>query len=186
MLFRSLRDRLLLWSLVVLVALALLLLRTGTFAGHVQAQETLRLLEPLTSAPAFLALAAALAALSLVVVIRWIAAERRALLTPAQRAPRLVFIGSTVLLFAVFVVHGPVVGYLSFGAAHAIEYIAFVHHFGERKYQSRAERNVAAYLLSRPLVFAPLLVSGLGIVYFRLLGYAVTDTYLTYYVGHGS
>ena len=56
--------------------------------------------------------------------------------------------------------HGPLVGYLVFGVAHSLEYIAFVYHFGERKFRGQST-SLAALLLGRvrraPLVIAPLL-----------------------------
>lgn len=178
------RDRLMVWSMVALVAVVLLAFRTSTFDGHVQARLALDVLRPLTSSPAFVGIALVVLAVVGVIAVRWIQGERRAALTLRQRAPRLVFFASTLALFAVFVVHGPIVGYLSFGAAHAVEYIAFVHHFGERKFGARKQdRSLAAMLFARPIVVAPVLIGGLGLVYFSLQGYADSDTYLAYYVG---
>ena len=41
-----------------------------------------------------------------------------------ERVARLSFWASTFALMGTFVVWGPIVGYLAFGTAHAIEYIA--------------------------------------------------------------
>jgi hypothetical protein len=178
------RDRLFVWSMIVLVAVLLLAFRTSTFEGHPNARQALLALRPLTSAPWFAVLALVLLAFVLVVVARWVDGERRIAISMRERVPRLVFLGSTLALFAVFVVHGPIVGYLTFGTAHAVEYVVFVHHFGERKFRARPNnRSVAALLLTRPLVVAPLLISGLGLAYLAAQPVATTDTYLTYYVG---
>lgn len=178
------RDRLFVWSIVPFVAVVLLGLRTSTFDGHPNARDMLAALRPLTSSP-FFGIVSALTVLAFVfIAARWALGERRAALTLAQRVPRLLFLASTLALFAVFLVHGPIVGYLCFGTAHALEYVAFVHHFGERKFAARPiDRSLAARIFSRPFVFAPLLVAGFGLVYLGLQGVADSDAYLTYYVG---
>ena len=67
-----------------------------------------------------------------VTVAAWARAEAQA--SPrVGRAPRLVFWASSLCLLGVFVLHGPVVGYLVFGFAHAIEYILFVYLFSHRR-----------------------------------------------------
>src|SRR5690606_2765694 len=82
------------------------------------------------------------------VLVAWLRHELRAPARLAERLPRLAMMGSTLLLFAVFLVHGPVIGYLCFGTAHAIEYMAFVHHFGTRKYgRQGGARGAAATIL---------------------------------------
>jgi hypothetical protein len=177
------RDRLFVWSLLALIAAALLLFRTSTFSGHPSARQALVALHPITSSPFFVVLASSLLLAALAVMFFWARGEARAALTFPERIPRLVFVASTLALFTVFIVHGPIVGYLTFGTAHAVEYVAFVHHFAEKKFQSRKDDGPAARLFSRPLVAFPLLASGLGLLYFGLQGYTDSDTYLAYYVG---
>lgn len=58
------------------------------------------------------------------------------------------------------------------------------HHFGERKFLARpTDRSPGALLLRRPLVVAPFLALGLGLVYLALSPHAGTDAYLAYYFG---
>lgn len=178
------RDQLLTWSLVVAVALVLLVFRRSTFLGHESAQQALAVALPIVTSPMFMLLAAVLSIGVLTVVIGWVRAEIAAPLTLRQRVPRLTFLASTLALFAVFVVHGPIVGYLTFGTAHALEYLAFVHHFGERKFAARPDaRSVAAMLLRRPIVVAPLLAGGLLLLYVGLQPVADTEVYWVYYLG---
>ncbi len=85
-------------------------------------------------------------------VLAWVRAEAQA--SPRLgRAPRLVFWASSVCLLGVFVVHGPVVGYLVFGFGHALEYILFVYLFSHRRI-ARGEAAAGARVLGRavPLV----------------------------------
>ena len=62
----------------------------------------------------------------------WVRAEAQAC-PHVGRAPRLVFWASSLALLGIFVVHGPVVGYLVFGFAHSIEYMLFVYLFSHRR-----------------------------------------------------
>lgn len=180
----AVRDRLLVWSLVVLVALALVEFRRATFVGHEAARQAMFVALPIVTHPAFEAVAAALALGALGIALAWARAEWAVPLTPRERLPRLTFLGSTVALLAVFVVHGPIVGYLCFGTAHALEYVAFVHHFGERKFAARGgTRTPASIALGRPLVAAPLLAGGLAAIYVVLQPVADSSVYLTYYLG---
>lgn len=177
-------DQRLVWSLVVAVALAVLVYRRHTFLGHESARRALIAVLPILEAPWFTILAAALTVAVLVVIAMWVRAEIAAPLALRQRLPRLTFLASTIALLTVFVVHGPIIGYLTFGSAHALEYLAFVHHFGERKFQARPEaRGLAATLLRRPLFVAPLLAGGLAALYFALQPVSGTDLYLAYYIG---
>lgn len=176
------RDRILLWGSVALVALLLLARRQSTFASHPNARRVAAALEPVSSSGAFTALTAlSLLAMS-VVAVWWLHHELRAAMPLRRRLPRWSFLASTLLLLAVFVVHGPIVGYLCFGTAHAVEYVAFVHHFGQRKFARPGARGVAAALLRRPLVLAPVLIGALGGLYLLLRGYRDSEVYLGYYV----
>lgn len=178
------RDRALTWSLLVLVALALVYFRRETFVGHESARQALAVALPVVTSPAFAGLALVLALGILGVVGAWARAELAADVPLRARVPRWTFLASTLALFAVFVVHGPIVGYLTFGSAHALEYLAFVHHFGERKYRAQPDaRSIAASLLRHPLVVAPLLSGGLLALYAALWPVRDTDLYWTYYLG---
>jgi len=178
------RDQSLMWSLVIAIALAMLLFRRITFLGHDIARHTLLMAMPILDAPWFTPIAITLGVAVALVIAVWTWHEIRAPLTFAQRVPRLTFLGSTLLLFCVFLVHGPIVGYLCFGSAHALEYLAFVHHFGERKFAGRPDaRSPAALLLRRPLVMAPVLAGSLVAAYALLQSVSGTDLYLAYYIG---
>ncbi len=174
------RDHVLLWSLVAMLALTLPLARPTTFGGHPNTLRALAVLSPAVHHPAYLA-AVALGAVGLAaVIVWWWRAERAA---PVDKVPRWTFLGSTVLLLVVFFVHGPVVGYLCFGAAHALEYLAFVHHYAERSWRGRGERGFAAVVLGRPIAFAPVLIGALGLMFLSLQDQSRTEIYLGYYVG---
>lgn len=176
------RDRALIWLATATVAVALPLLRPQLLTGHVNARKLGRVLAPLATAWwAWALLAAAVAGLGWVLV-RWLRHELRAPATPGQRAPRLFLMGSTLLLFAVFLIHGPVIGYLCFGTAHAIEYMAFVHHYGARKYAGEGGRGRGpAALLGDARVAAPALMGGLLLVFWLLREQRRTEVYLVYY-----
>jgi hypothetical protein len=178
------RDQRMLWSLVLTVALALLFLRRETFFADEAARRMVFRASPILDSTAFAVLGALVALSIAAVVIDWLRGELSASIQPRDRVPRLTFLASTVALFAVFVVHGPIVGYLTFGAAHALEYIAFVHHFGERKFAARPEaRSFASQLLRRPMLVAPALVGTLLAAYVLVQPVRDTLTYLVYYTG---
>ncbi|MEZ4335954.1 MAG: hypothetical protein R3B82_04940 [Sandaracinaceae bacterium] len=174
------RDHALLWTLTAMLALALPALRPTTFGGHPNTIRALAVLTPVVRHPAYQALLAAAGLATLGVVIWWWRAERAA---KVDKLPRWTFLGSTILLLVVFVVHGPVVGYLCFGTAHALEYLAFVHHFAERSWRGRSERGFAAVVLGRPIAFAPVLIAGFGLLFLSLQDESRTEVYLAYYVG---
>ena len=175
----SRRDRALLWMLVLALAVLLPWSRATTFESHPNALRVLRNLQPVVEHPAYVVLVLAVLAALASVAMRWWRFERDA---EVDRGPRWMFLTSTVLLLAVFIVHGPIVGYLCFGAAHALEYLAFVHHFAERRFQGE-HRSIAATFLGRPLVFAPVLIAGLGLLYLASRDHQHTEVYLAYYVG---
>lgn len=178
------RDLAVLWGSVILVSWITLLLRTSTFAGQGNARKVLRIAEPLLAGVWPWVLLAVLAAGWLVVLGVWLRHELRAELTLRTRLPRWLFLASTLALLTVFVVHGPIVGYLCFGMAHALEYIAFVHHFGQQKFARGPEvRSPAALLLRRPLQTAPLLIGGLLLAFVLLYDQRRADLYLIYYTG---
>jgi hypothetical protein len=110
-------------------------------------------------------------------------AERAASLSPRERIPRANFMLSTLALLGVFVVHGPITGYLCFGVAHAIEYVCFFHVFGQRKFAGRRadQRGLAAKLLARPLVSGPVIAVALAVLFFVLVDRRDNEAYLVYY-----
>lgn len=176
------RDLALLWSSVILVAWVTVLLRAGTFAGQANARQLLRVVRPWLAGSWPWVVLVALGLAWVAVLVHWSRHELRAGLRPRERAPRWSFLGSTFALLAVFVVHGPIVGYLCFGVAHALEYVAFVHHFGQQKF-ARDGRGPVAALLRRPLLTAPLLVGLLLAAFVLLYGQRQADVYLVYYLG---
>jgi hypothetical protein len=173
------RDMALLWSTVALVACALLMLRRETFVGHREARRAIEILTPITGAFAGWLFLGVSAIAFTWVTTGWCRAELAAK-PVTSRAPRLVFLASTLALLAVFVVNGPVVGYLCFGVAHSIEYVGFVHHFGEKKYGSGERRGAAAFFLGSiaksPLVIAPLLAA-----FWLLREHRYATGYVVYY-----
>ncbi|MDC0716001.1 hypothetical protein [Nannocystis bainbridge] len=175
------RDRALIWLATACVAVALPLLRPQLLGGHVNARKLGRLLAPLAGAWWAWALLLAVVGAFAWVLLRWLAHELRAPATPGQRAPRLAMMASTLLLFAVFLIHGPVVGYLCFGTAHAVEYMAFVHHFGTKKYGRGERRGAAARVLGDARLAVPALAGGLLLVFWLIQGQRRTDVYLVYY-----
>lgn len=176
------RDRALIWLATATVAVALPLLRPQLLGGHVNARKLGRVLAPLAEAWWAWALLVAVSGALGYVLLRWLAHELRAPATPAQRAPRLALMGSTLLLFAVFLLHGPVIGYLCFGTAHAIEYMAFVHHYGLKKYgRGAGRRGAAAAILRDARIAVPGLAGGLLLVFWLIHEQRRTDVYLIYY-----
>lgn len=176
------RDRALLWAMVAVTAGVLVGARRDLFTGQTNALRTRRIVEPIVLSLPGRALIAALVLGGLAVIARWVIAEVRAEIPASSRAARVWFVGSTAALFAVFLAHGPVVGYLCFGVAHAIEYVAFVHHFGRAKYGGGGMKGgLAGSLFARPWLSAPLLAGALLGAYFALRGVKGTDGYLIYY-----
>jgi hypothetical protein len=170
-------DRALLWSSVLVMICATALVHAGMLEGVPQAGLLLSIIGPLLATPVVLSALAASLLLWGVVFWRWLRIERRS--TPLARWPRWIFGLSTLGLFAIFVVHGPVVGYLVLGVAHSLEYLAFVYQFSEKKYQ-RGTGSVAALLLGSmrraPIVLFPLLLA-----YVFLYEHRYALAYVTYY-----
>lgn len=175
------RDRALLWLAAAAVAVVLPIARPELLGGHTRARMLQRALDPITASGwAWALVGAALAGLAWALV-RWLRCELKAPASPLQRVPRLALMGSSLLLLALFIVHGPVIGYLCFGTAHAIEYVVFVHQFGARKYGGGDGRGPAAALLRDAWRGLPLLAGGLLLVYYLLRDYQRADLYLVYY-----
>lgn len=178
------RDFALLWVCALLIAALVLVFRADSFAGHVNSRRVLAIVAPLLQGPAPSILLALVGGLALAVAVRWVKHERAASIPWADRRPRLLFLASTLALFAVFVVHGPIVGYLCFGVAHSLEYIAFVHHFGQRKFAGDPARSgLVARWMRRPWIFAPLISGALLALFVILADHRRSDAYLVYYIG---
>jgi len=174
------RDRILLWTLVVALAVALPAVRARTFMEHPNAWRVFTAIAPIVNHPAYWGVLAATFAGTAGIVWWWWRHEREA---SVDRLPRWIFLGSTIALLLVFVVHGPIVGYLCFGAAHALEYVAFVHNHAEKKWFGRAERGLASVLLGKPMAFAPILIAGFGLAFLAFRAERGSEVYLAYYIG---
>jgi hypothetical protein len=178
------RDLAVLWTSVILVSWVTLMFRASTFAGQGNARRALKIAGPWLTGISAWALLAVLVVAWMTAFSVWLRHELRADLELRARVPRWLFLASTLGLFVVFVVHGPIVGYLCFGVAHALEYIAFVHHFGQQKFARGPEiRSPAAALLRRPLYTAPLLIGGLLLAFVLLYDQRRADVYMVYYMG---
>jgi hypothetical protein len=172
-------DKALLWSMVAVSVSATAWHKARSLEGVPQARQLLSVVAPLLVGPAIGIVTAIALAVGSFNAWRWWRIERAASVPASARVPRWIFAFSTLLLLAIFVVHGPVVGYLVFGVAHSIEYLAFVHQFGEKKY-NHGTGSVAALLLGSmsraPLFLGPLLV---GYAFLYQHRYALA--YVTYY-----
>jgi hypothetical protein len=186
------RDFWLLWSWVAVVVVLVLGYQRRTFSQHKSTWYIEQQLGPYFATPVATALSAAVVLATLVLTLNWLRHELNAAVPLKQRSARVVFLFSTILLLSVFAWHGPIVGYLCFGVAHALEYLAFVHHFTQRKYVGGADNSVpmgsgvpagvAATLFSQPALSVPLLIGGLIAAYLLLRSYRGTDAYVVYYI----
>jgi hypothetical protein len=173
----SRRDFRVLWAAVLLTAPLVVLGQRSVIESRPEAEPIFSVIGPWLAPPIVATIAAAFAALFAAAFVAWARGEANA--RPVARLPRYVFLGSTFALLAVFVVHGPVVGYLVFGVAHSVEYLAFVHHFGERKYKGTAS-GAAARLLG-DVRRAPILLAPLFLAYVLLHAHRFTLAYITYF-----
>ena len=174
------RDRRLLWVSALWIAVVVLTFRQSTFDGIGNARRLLAALSPWLSGTPGRAVLFGVSAAWVAAVVDWARVEFRA---AASRGPRWVFMGSTAALLAIFVVHGPVIGYLCFGTAHALEYVAFVHHFGRRKFRvdQPDRKGLVVTMLRNPLVSAPLAAGALMLAFVLLAPHRRTEAYLVYY-----
>jgi hypothetical protein len=177
------RDLHLLWSLVALTAVVTTMFRPETFAAIGNARRVLRAVDPVLHGAAGWLVLGAIAVVVVWVGVRWARFELAAAVGPRERLPRLGFWLSTIALLSVFVAHGPIVGYLCFGVAHAIEYVFFFHVFGRRKFAGRepSRRNLVGGMLARPLVWGPVFALALAGLFFALVDHRKTEPYLVYY-----
>jgi hypothetical protein len=177
-------DRAFLWALVLATACATLLFRRSTFRFYPDAEALAARVGPLVANPWIAAALSTLLLASLAVVARWLIAEVRAKPT-ASRWPRIFFVASILGIFATFLVAGPVIGYLTFAMAHNAEYIAFVHHFGQRKYSAPGRRPSFARLALARGFRAPLVFLSLAGLFWLVKNYRATEVYLLYYTSTG-
>jgi hypothetical protein len=69
--------------------------------------------------------------------------------------------------------------------AHNAEYIAFVHHFGQRKYSAPGRRPSFARLALASGFRAPLVFLSLAGLFWLVKNYRATEVYLLYYTSTG-
>ena len=129
------RELAVLWSATVTVALGIMRFQTDTFFGPAKkVWQSLPLV--VRSDPTLLNVLLAVSSLvTAVFVWRWWQTERRAEVPLLWRWPRASMLASTVGLLLVLLLAGPIVGYIVFGFAHAVEYILFAHAFSARQAQ---------------------------------------------------
>jgi hypothetical protein len=176
------RDFQMIWSVVAWISIVVLMFRQETFAGLFNARRLLSVIGPVSEGIVGWSVFAAFTGFGAFFVGRWLRAELGAPLALRDRIPRWSFLLSTLTLLAVFVVHGPIIGYLCFGTAHAIEYVFFLHHFGRRKFAQHPEdRGIVAKMLRRPTRWAPVLVGSLVGVFILLRDVQDTEAWLVYY-----
>lgn len=95
-------------------------------------------------------------------LVRWLRSELAAPAALHERLPRWVFLLSTAPLYAIAVVHDIFLAFLCVMAAHAVEYVAFVHAHCRRRYRAQGWRDGWAVPLLRRggLAFAVVGVGG--------------------------
>jgi hypothetical protein len=175
------RERRLLWSGVILVVIGLLVTRADVLRGNSATEAVLQFLEPISRGTVSVVLLAGTAVAFLAFLVSWASAELEAKIELRDRVPRLAFLGSTFLLLVIMYAYGPVIGFLVFATAHAIEYIAFVHHFAGRSYAARRD-GLAARVLRHPLRSALVVVPvSFGLyAWMRLSGIAFLGVFVVY------
>jgi hypothetical protein len=178
----------LMWSSVAVVAVITVLLRAETFTLIGNGRRLLAVVGVLREGGIGLAILAVAVGVWTVFVLRWLRGEFGIAVPWRRRIPRFVFLASTFALLGVFVVFGPVLGFLCFGFQHGLEYLVFLHHFGRRKFGvDRPEKTgLVATMLRAPALSAPLLITALAALYVLLVGvWDVDDSrpYLVYYTG---
>lgn len=129
------RELAVLWSATITVAIGIMRFQTDTFFGPARkVWQALPLV--VRSEPAILTTLLALSAfVTAVLVWRWWQVERQPNVPLVWRWPRASMVASTVGLLLVLLLAGPIVGYIVFGFAHAVEYIMFAHAFSARQAQ---------------------------------------------------
>ena len=175
------RDLQLLFGAALLTAALTLRFQAASMMGVRNARRMLKTLGPIVQGTPGALVVAGASLLFAWLLFRWARAEFSAPIAARERTARLLFWLSTFALLMTFVVWGPVVGYLAFGTAHAIEYIAFFHHFGGARFRGDHEPSFASRLLARPRYTALPLICGFGFLYWATRGVARTEVYVWYY-----
>lgn len=99
--------------------------------------------------------------------IKWTRLEWKSVRKRGTHLPRWTFLISTICLLAIFVVFGPLTGFLCFAFSHAVEYIAFVHHFESRRApRARGDQLHPLWRLKPISSFLLLLIPNFLIFYF--------------------
>jgi hypothetical protein len=146
------RELAVLWSATTTVTFAIMRFQVDTFFGPAR-RVWLSLPGALRDERTLSVLLAASAITTAVFVWRWWRAERQLAAPWGWRWPRLSMLASTAGLLAVLVLAGPIVGYIVFGFAHAIEYILFAHAISARQ-ATRGTIAPGPRLLAGPLVLS--------------------------------
>lgn len=145
------RDLSTLLALAACTAMFVLLFRQDTFYG--QARRVFARMQVVQDHPGIgQTLLVVTGVVAAAMLIAWVRAEAQA--SPrVGRRPRLVFWTSSLCLLGVFVMHGPVVGFLVFSFAHSIEYILFVYVFSHRRLaRGETAPSVQAFGRAAPLL----------------------------------
>ena len=169
------------WSLVVLTFFASSYWYQSLLHAQEIGQKVNALINWLGSWP--IVLIACCAMVFLISLIRFILFEtQRSKFVPLEkRFPRLLFVISTVLLCVTAFTHGPIIFFLSFAFLHALEYIAFIHHFSYKKYTATNNQSIAAKLFRHP-VPAAVLILGVQIPFFYWLDQASQGDVFKFYL----
>jgi hypothetical protein len=178
---QAVRDKRLLWLGVLLVATGLLVARPDRLRETRSSEAILRMLQPAIGGVVGWLVLGALGVAFLGSFVSWASSEARAPIPLVDRIPRLAFLTSTLALLAILYVFGPVIGFLVFASAHAIEYIAFVHHFAGKSYKDRRD-GLAARILRHPLPSALAIVPLSFALYawMRLSGVTLLAVFVVY------
>lgn len=152
------RDQTLLWAWVVAIVCAVPVVIPASLAAPGVRTWAARLATVWSGSTAEVG-AAAVAVAVLALTLWWAAYELR-LGQGLPRVPRLVFLTSTAALLGVFLLYGPVVGYLIFSFAHSFEYLFFVY-FDARK-KNRINPTFASRVAGAPWGMLALIGLGLG------------------------
>jgi hypothetical protein len=175
------RDHRLLWSNVLLTMCLLLLFRWQTLTQHPNSRRILNSLLPVLHNDWFRAGLVVIALGCVGYTLHWLRWELRYSLPWKQRLARWSLLVSTWILFALFIYHGPVLGYLCFGFTHAVEYLAFVHRYWQQKAIKQEKTNLFGQLVRSSLLSAFLFVLIFGGMYWVSIPWKRTDLFLVYY-----
>jgi hypothetical protein len=175
------RDRVFLLAQYAALLVILLQWRRSTLGFMPQIDRLVTAITPSVTSLAGRAVAVAILAFAIGSGAIWIRHELR-----ARSLPRWSFLASILLLYVVTIVHGPVVGHLVFGTSHALEYIAFAHHFGEKKYGADGARRSLARALLQSVRRAPLVILGLGVLWWVTRRYDGVPAWMAIVYGTGA